>query len=234
MRTVRFGGEGLEGWSAGNLFRMFTLAGENNSFGDSQGEIALRVRWDLLGQPLSTYLSMGFEDKGTVHEDPGLLVGVLAPLLRPEALYTLKYEFMAYGGRAMWCGSCERVFHAWYRHPAFGDYILDDTLLGSELGGYGASHRGRLEAWFSGTPIRAWAEYQHMYREDRNLIRIRELGASRVEGWEVGVESSLGSPSGSFLGSAFTWLVSGAFQGVSLDGEQVHGLTASISIIPGI
>lgn len=229
LRTVRFAGEGLDGWSLGNVAGLLTATGEDNSFDDSQGELALRVRWDLLGQPFSTYLSLGFEDKATVYEDPGLMVGVLAPFLRPEALYTARYEFLAFGSKARWCSSCPREFHAWYRHPAFGDYLLDGIPLGAMLGGYGASQMGRLEGWFSGKPIRAWAEFQHLSRGGRNLIIILDGAPSRVEVWTLGLEHFMGETPI----SGVRWKASGALRSVSLDGKREMAFSASLTFIPG-
>ena len=208
---------------------MLAVRSENNSFDDSGGELALRVRWELLGQPLSSYLSLGFEDKATLYEDPGLLVGVLAPFLRPEALYTLRYEFRAIGSRARWCDSCPREFHSWYRHPAFGDYLLDGIPLGATLGGYGASHRGRLEGWFSARPVRAWAEFQHLSRGRSNLLILLDEAPARVEAWGVGAEWFLGNTP---LPRA-RLTASGALRSVSLDEKREFALTASLTIIAG-
>jgi hypothetical protein len=229
FRTVRFAGEGLDGWSFSNVVGMLAVRNENNAFDDSGGELALRVRWDLLGQPLSSYLSLAFEDKATVYEDPGLLVGVLVPFLRPEALFTLRYEFQAFGSRARWCDSCSREFHSWYRHPAFGDYLLDGIPLGAMLGGYGASHRGRLDMWFSARPVRGWAEYQHLSREGSNLLILLDKAPARVEAWGVGAEWFLGY-------TPLSWArltASGALRSVVLQEGREFALSASLTIHPG-
>ncbi len=227
LRTTRFAGEDIEPFNWDKFLRMLAWQGQNDAFDDNQGEVAAQVRWGLGGQHLTTYVSLGFEDRQSTYEDPGLLLGGFLPLLRPEALYALRYEFLAFGRRAYWCGSCEKSHHAWYLSPKFGAYFLDGEPLGALLGGYGASHRGRLELWLSRSPVRAWVEHLRAVRNPGNVLLdpslVEEPAAKDVTSWTVGAGALLGG----------RWSLSGSLQRATLDGEETMGGSVAIRVLAG-
>jgi hypothetical protein len=228
LRTTRFAGRGIEPFDVQSFFRMLVGRGLADSFDDSQGELAARVRWGILGHAVSTYLSVGFEDKTTVWLDPGLLLGVLIPELRPEALYSLRYEFLAFGSRVRWCWWCEEwTDDDWYLHPAYGPYFLEGEPLGALLGGYGASHRASAEAWLTALPLRGWLEYRREFRYADNVLLNPELfsdpAPERVGSWTLGAEAL-------FRGG---WGLSGALHTATLDGERELGLSLALRLLAG-
>lgn len=228
LRTTRFAGRGIEPFRLQDFFRMLVGQGKEDAFDDSQGELAARVRWRLLGQPVATYLSLAFEDKTTLWRDPGLLAGILVPRLRSEGLYTFRYEFRALGRRARWCSGCAGWDREpWYDNLAYGPYFLEGEPMGSLLGGNGAGHLGRVELWPAELPLRGWLEFRHLSRYDGNILLREDVRpgtvAERVRAWSLGAEGLL--PRG--------WGFSGALHTALLDGEREYGASFALRFLTG-
>lgn len=171
MRTARFAGDSVESATLGRLLETFTVGAQKSDFDDTQGELAVRVRVDLLGLHPTPYLSLGFEDREALWQDPGIVSGVLLPLPLGDDLVSFRYEYAGFGKRAFWCRGCEYVFHAWYRHRAYGTYTLDGRPIGALLGGYGSSHQVELQYWSGRHPLRARAV---LFREKREAAPGKE------------------------------------------------------------
>jgi hypothetical protein len=194
-RTIRFAGEGIsDNPSLSELFTIFSGQGGDDSFDDSQGELSLRVRFRAWGQPMSPYVSLGFEDLPSMWEDPGLVAGLLVPIDVGTGVLAARYEYQAFGQQAQWCGGCEYVSHRWYTQREYGEYVLDGVPLGSTLGGYGSRHQLGL-TWWSHESYRVSGVAFTEEREEGNLLYDRWPGrrsgfggsvAGRPRpGWEI-------------------------------------------------
>jgi hypothetical protein len=174
-RTDRFGSDDIVPFNWEDFWNMLWGGGGDSDFDDSQGSFDLRLRIPLPGSPeLTAYGTLAFEDLDGVTEDPGLLVGGLIPVPMGSGVGSIRYEWEAFGRRAMWCPGCTYESHSWYVHKSdWGRYSANGTFLGSELGGYGAAHRVELQ-YFSGMADRMpfWIRLQ-------GFAEYREVGEDR-------------------------------------------------------
>ena len=196
-RTVRFGGDGVEGSGLGSLF---PFQGGDDPAEDNQGELAARVRFRAWGQPAAVYATLGFEDPVSAWEDPGLIAGILLPFDLPQGMLTGRYEYQAFGESARWCGSCEAESHRWYRQREYGPYQIGAVPLASSLGGYGSRHQVEISYW-GASRIRLSGVVFTETREEQNLLYERWPGsrtgmavsafARPRPGWEIGVRGAV-------------------------------------------
>jgi hypothetical protein len=205
-RSAQFGpGLLAEGTDAsitpGRVLRMFFITQNDPTWWDDQKlELSARFRWGLFGQPLASYLVLAQEDS-PLWKDPGLLVGMSAPVIRPSGLFNVRYEYTAYGRRARWCPGCEyargehgdRYQAPWYDHGNFHLYEREGIPRGDPLGGYGSNHKASL-AFFSmdgRTRMRAWTFFER--RDEGNLLYDRWPGTRRGGGIEFAHEVTSGA-----------------------------------------
>ncbi|MGI9627212.1 MAG: capsule assembly Wzi family protein, partial [Longimicrobiales bacterium] len=151
-RTVRFGGDGLEPFTAANVLNTFTFGGSNSSFDDSQAEVSVRGRVRLGNLRLGLYGALAFEDLVAIKEDPAVVAGFTLPVPTQAGLATFGYEFLGIGPRVILC-DCEPNSHSWYRQREYGRYELNGELLGAALGGYGAGHYLTASFWSTPYPL---------------------------------------------------------------------------------
>lgn len=192
-RSARMGGEGLPGVTAERLARTFLMRNnEPEEWDDQRVEFFARLRWSLFGYPLATHVVLAQEDS-PMWKDPGVLTGVLVPVVREEGLYSVRYEYSAYGKRAMWCTWCEyargqqthRFQGEWYEHAGVGDFRAEGIPAGDPLGGYGAGHELELSFWSSRRPVRARVWGFARVREEANTLHDRWPGKRRGGGVEL-------------------------------------------------
>lgn len=229
-RVVQFAGHPDAPLTAERLLRSFFLVqNDPMNWDDQKLELSLRYRWGIFGQPLASYVVLAQEDS-PLWKDPGILVGMSAPLLRENGLYNFRYEYTAYGQRARWCPGCEyaRAAHGaryqgeWFNHGRMGLYTDRGLPMGDALGGYGANHKASV-AYFSSngqTRARAWTFFE--VREEGNLLYDRWPGKRRGGGLELGHELGRG--------------MEGTVSGVVADGPQIErewGLRLSLSAVWG-
>jgi hypothetical protein len=206
QRTARFAGEGIADWDWGDFWDMLVGRSGDNPFDDSQGEIDVRVRWPFLDLEVTTYASLGFEDAPSIYEDPGIVAGALVPWSMGLGVLALRYEYGAFGRRAMWCGWCDYRTHNWYADREYGTYGGEDAFLGSDLGGYGSAHRVGVSFWsgWRGAPaVRGEVRLFREHRLEENRLRDRWPGVRkgiRLEAavrprsaWEVSGEGEVAS-----------------------------------------
>lgn len=208
-RTVRFAGEGISDPSISEIFQVFAGQGGSEDFDDSQGELSARLRFRAWGQAVAPYVAVGFEDVPSLWEDPGIVAGVLVPVVTGSGILTTRYEYQAFGRQAQWCAGCEYKSHRWYTQRSYGDYTFEDVLLASSLGGYGTRHV--LQAsWWGVLPLRLNGTVFFENREEGNLLFERwpgqrqGVGASATArprpGWEVEAGSVVSWSGGSTEG----------------------------------
>lgn len=204
-RTVRFAGEGLSQGLADALWSLVPLQGGDDPAEDNQGELAARVRFKAWGQPLATYVSLGFEDPQSLWEDPGLVAGILIPWNVGGGVLATRYEYQAFGSAARWCGPCTASSHRWYSQREYGPYQTEDVLIGSSLGGYGSRHQVRVTYWSAAT-LRLGGVVFVERREEENLLFERwpgsrtGIGVSAAvrprPGWEIQLRAAVADSDG--------------------------------------
>jgi hypothetical protein len=174
------------------------IFGANTDFDDQVFALDARVAWAGAGVPLLTYLELGFDDADRSWGDPGLVAGAL---LAPAASLplALRYEYVAFGRAARWCGWCDTLPVFWYQHVRFqSGWQAGDELLGHPLGGYGRQHTVIGSVWSNGGRVRAEVRAAALRRARWNLLetdrpgsamRVEAAGAWRPRSWiEFGAE----------------------------------------------
>lgn len=171
------GGEriGLRDW-------LYALGGKHTPFEDQLLAVDVRGEFGIGGTPLAAYLEWGMEDTaGGWVEDPGLLLGLFAPVLPGLPAASLRYEYAAFGDDAHICGFCGRQSRHWYRHgpdprPLYA--TADGVPLAHPLGGYGHEHRLGMRVWARGGRLRGRATLLAREREPANILYDRWPGGS--------------------------------------------------------
>jgi hypothetical protein len=192
-RVVRFGGNDTAPTSPGRLLRMFfIMQNDPTQWDDQKLELWARLRWNLFGQPLATYVVLAQEDS-PLWKDPGLLAGARMPIIAASGLYELAYEYTAHGKRARWCPGCTyargkdgtRFQALWYRHARMGLFEREGIPMGNSLGGYGSNHFVSMAYWHDGGWIRGRAWGAFAIREEFNLLLERWPHKRRSGGIEL-------------------------------------------------
>lgn len=176
-------------------------AGENRltpPWEDHKLEIFVRLRGRPAGVPVASYVVLGVEG-GTLFDDPGLVAGMLVPVMLSAGLTSFRYEYAGFGRHARWCSWCADRSRAWYQHDPFGDYSRSGIPVGHGLGGYGASHTLEAAFWASSGRLRGRTWLLTEVRDRHNILEPRwpgrrsglglELDMRVAAGLEVGFEA---------------------------------------------
>jgi peptidoglycan biosynthesis protein MviN/MurJ (putative lipid II flippase) len=162
--------------SAGDVVRL--IFGANTGFDDQVFAVDVRTAWSGLGAALVTYAELGWDDADRSWGDPGLIAGALWAPTAPWPI-TLRYEYVAFGSSARWCGWCDTLPAFWYQHVRFqSGWRAGPELLGHPLGGYGRQHAVSVSSWSPDGRIRAEMGVASLDRERWNLLEDERPGSA--------------------------------------------------------
>lgn len=169
---------GADTISAGDV--LLLLVGKHTPFEDQRASVGIRLRAAVGGWPIEPYIEWGFEDTAGLHEDPGIVAGLYAPVVPGAPGLALRYEYAAFGRAARWIPLCCFERRNWYRHGGvrarYAD--ADGTPIGHPLGGYGLEHRAEARLWLDDARLHLRAAAFLRRRREGNILAAVRPGTS--------------------------------------------------------